>query len=393
MTLPLNGITVISLEHAVAAPFATRQLADLGARVIKIERPDKGDFARGYDTRAKGLSSHFVWTNRSKESLALDLKSTSGRAVLDKLIERADVLVQNLAPGAADRLGLDWNTLHTTHPNLILCNISGYGPDGPDEMRKAYDLLIQAEAGFLSLTGTPEAPAKAGISVADIAAGMYAYSGILAALLQRHSTGKGSLLNISMLEALAEWIGYPMYYAADDQSPPPRAGAAHATIFPYGPFKTGPHGEEVIFGLQNDREWNGFCTDVLERPDLVSDQRFATNALRAENHADLRAIIETCFSDQSAEQVRVKLDKAGIGNARMNDMAALWSHPQLAARNRWRNVDSPVGPMPALLPPAMPDNCEPRMNAIPAVGQHTHSILNELGLSQDEITALTGETS
>ena len=387
--LPLDGITVIALEHAVAAPFATRQLADLGARVIKIERPGKGDFARGYDTRARGMSSHFVWSNRSKESLTLDLKSEDGMKVLGKLIDTADILVQNLAPGAADRMGLGFETLHAKHPKLIICNISGYGPHGPETDRKAYDLLVQAEAGFLSITGTDTKPSKAGISVADIAAGMYAYTNILAALLQRGKTGKGAEINISMLEALAEWIGYPMYYATDGAEPPARAGAAHATIFPYGPFMAGD-GKEVMLGLQNDREWTTFCRDILEAPALETDPRFDSNHARAANKLDLTAIIMATFSKWSAEEVITKLSAAGIANARMNDMAGLWAHPQLKARGRWREVDTPVGPMPALLPPGGV-GAEPRMDAIPALGQHSRAILEELGMDSANIDALSGK--
>lgn len=387
--LPLDGITVIALEHAVAAPFATRQLADLGARVIKIERPGKGDFARGYDTRARGMSSHFVWSNRSKESLTLDLKSEDGMKVLGKLIDTADILVQNLAPGAADRMGLGFETLHAKHPKLIICNISGYGPNGPETDRKAYDLLVQAEAGFLSITGTDTKPSKAGISVADIAAGMYAYTNILAALLQRGKTGKGAEINISMLEALAEWIGYPMYYATDGAEPPARAGAAHATIFPYGPFMAGD-GKEVMLGLQNDREWTTFCRDILEAPALETDPRFDSNHARAANKLDLTAIIMATFSKWSAEEVITKLSAAGIANARMNDMAGLWAHPQLKARGRWREVDTPVGPMPALLPPGGV-GAEPRMDAIPALGQHSRAILEELGMDSASIDALSGK--
>ncbi|MGB7316793.1 MAG: CaiB/BaiF CoA-transferase family protein [Planktotalea sp.] len=385
--LPLEGITVVALEHAVAAPFATRQLADLGARVIKIERPGVGDFARGYDTRARGLSSHFVWTNRSKESLTLDLKSSEGMDVLRALIGRADVLVQNLAPGAADRMGLGFDALHKAHPNLILCNISGYGPDGPETDRKAYDLLVQAEAGFLSITGTDAQPSKAGISVADIAAGMYAYSNILAALIQRGKTGEGTQINISMLEALAEWIGYPMYYATDGAPPPARAGAAHATIFPYGPFPTGD-GKEVMLGLQNEREWAVFCRDILGAESMKDDPRFATNADRAANKLDLTAIIAVEFRAYTAEEMIAKLSAAGIANARMNDMEGLWNHPQLAARDRWRDVATPVGPMPALLPPGGLGDLEPRMDAIPELGQHSKAILKELGLNDEEVNAL-----
>jgi itaconate CoA-transferase len=385
--LPLDGITVIALEHAVAAPFATRQLADLGARVIKIERPKTGDFARGYDTRARGMSSHFVWTNRSKESLTLDLKSTEGMGILQDLLKDADVLVQNLAPGAADRMGLNFKSLHTDYPKLTVCNISGYGPDGPETDRKAYDLLVQAEAGFLSITGTDAKPSKAGVSVADIAAGMYAYTNILAALLQRGKTGEGSDINISMLEALAEWIGYPMYYATDGAEPPARAGAAHATIFPYGPFFAGD-GKEVMLGLQNDREWATFCRDILGAPALETDPRFETNQARSAHKLELTAIILSAFSKWTSEEVIAKLSTAGIANARMNDMAGLWAHPQLKARNRWRDVDTPVGPMPALLPPGGLGDAEPRMDPIPDVGQHTRAILTDLGMDTGQIDAL-----
>ena len=385
--LPLDGIKVIALEHAIAAPFATRQLADLGARVIKIERPGKGDFARSYDSRARGMSSHFVWTNRSKESLTLDLKSPEGMDVLSKLIEGADVLVQNLAPGAADRMGLGFETLHEIHSELIVCNISGYGPDGPETNRKAYDLLVQAEAGFLSITGTDAKPSKAGISVADIAAGMYAYTNILAALLQRGKTGLGIEINISMLEALAEWIGYPMYYATDGAEPPARAGAAHATIFPYGPFMAGD-GKEVMFGLQNDREWAVFCRDILDAPALETDPRFESNQARAANKLDLTAIIMAAFSEWNAEEVIVRLTAAGIANARMNDMAGLWAHPQIRARDRWREVSTPIGPMPALLPPGGV-GAAPRMDSIPALGEHSRAILEELGIDSARIEALS----
>ena len=385
--LPLEGITVVSLEHAVAAPFATRQLADLGARVIKIERPETGDFARGYDTRVKGLASHFVWTNRSKESLTLNVKHPKGTDILHRLVAQADVLVQNLAPGAADRLGLSFNDLHEANPGLIVCNISGYGADGPDHNRKAYDLLVQAEAGFLSVTGEPDAPAKAGISVADIAAGMYAYTNILAALLLRGKTGKGNNIDVSMLEALAEWMGYPMYYAFDGAPPPARAGAAHATIFPYGPFVAGD-GHEVMLGLQNEREWRAFCDKVLEQPDLVSDPRFESNHARAAHKDALTEIIVAAFATLTAEQVIIRLDEAGIANSRMNNMAGLWSHAQLKARNRWREVSTPAGPVPALLPPGGLGDMEPRMDAVPKLGEHNHMILTGLGLNSGEVDDL-----
>lgn len=384
---PLDGITVVALEHAIAAPFATRQLADLGARVIKIERPGVGDFARGYDDRVKGLASHFVWTNRSKESLALDVKHPASVAVLSKLVARADVLVQNLAPGAAARLGLSFDALKAEHPRLIVCNISGYGEDGPDRDRKAYDLLIQSEAGFLSVTGTPDEPSKAGCSIADISAGMYAYSSILAALIQRGRTGKGCSIDVSMLETMAEWMGYPLYYAYDGAPPPIRAGASHATIYPYGPFPAGD-GKSVMLGLQNDREWRIFCNDVLGQPRLASDERFASNGARNANRDALRATIVAALAPLSSEEVIAKLDTAGIANARMNDMHGLWEHRQLRARDRWRQVATPAGPIPALLPPGRVDDWEHRMDAVPALGQHTDSILAEIGCSSAEIAHL-----
>jgi itaconate CoA-transferase len=384
---PLDGITVVSLEHAIAAPFATRQLADLGARVIKIERPGTGDFARHYDSRVKGMASHFVWTNRSKESLALDLKHPQAALVLGALLSKADVLVQNLAPGAAARLGLTRAALAADHPGLILCNISGYGADGPDRDRKAYDLLIQSEAGFLSTTGTPEVPAKAGVSVADIAAGMYAYSSILAALLQRGKTGQGCSIDVSMFECMAEWMGYPMYYAFDGALPPSRAGASHATIYPYGPFAAGD-GKTVMLGLQNEREWRLFCEKVLLQPGLATDPDYASNAARAAHKTALEAIILAAFAPLTATEVTERLDAAGIANARLNDMADLWAHRQLQARNAWVDVQSPAGPLPALLPPARSDAFAPRMDAIPDVGEHSLALLEELGIDAETIALL-----
>lgn len=384
---PLDGITVVSLEHAIAAPFATRQLADLGARVIKIERPGTGDFARHYDSRVKGMASHFVWTNRSKESLALDLKHPQAALVLGALLSKADVLVQNLAPGAAARLGLTRAALAADNPGLIVCNISGYGADGPDRDRKAYDLLIQSEAGFLSTTGTPEVPAKAGVSVADIAAGMYAYSSILSALLQRGKTGQGCSIDVSMFECMAEWMGYPMYYAFEGAPPPSRAGASHATIYPYGPFAAGD-GKTVMLGLQNDREWRLFCEKVLAQPGLASDPDYASNAARAAHKTALEAIILAAFAPLTATEVTARLDAAGIANARLNDMADLWAHRQLQARNAWVDVQSPAGPLPALLPPARSDAFAPRMDAIPGVGEHSLALLEELGIDPETIAAL-----
>ena len=381
---PLDGITVVSLEHAIAAPFCTRQLADLGARVIKVERPGGGDFARGYDTQVEGLSSHFVWVNRSKESLTLDLKQPSAIAALKALLKTADVLVQNLAPGAAARMGLTAEILQKDNPGLILCDISGYGNNGPYRDKKAYDLLIQSEAGFLSVTGTKETPSKAGNSIADIAAGMYAYTNILAALLQRGKTGKGTVIDISMLESLSEWMSFPMYYAYKGAEPPPRNGASHATIYPYGPFKAGD-GKTVMLGLQNEREWVQFCEHVLENTALAQDERFDRNFKRNEKRAELLEIIDACFSKLTSEQLIARLEKAQIANAHLNDMAGLWKHEQLKARNRWKEVDTPNGAIAALLPPGLNDSYDYRMDAIPAVGEHTDSILRELGLSDSQI--------
>lgn len=386
---PLDGITVVSLEHAIAAPFCTRQLADLGARVIKVERPGAGDFARDYDERVNGLASHFVWTNRSKESLTLNVKQDEAGQVLDKLLSTADVLVQNLAPGAAQRMGLSFADLHERFPRLIVCDISGYGEGGPYEQKKAYDLLIQSEGGFLSVTGGPgeNEMAKAGCSIADIAAGMYAYTGVLSALLLRDKTGEGSRVDVSMLESLVEWMGYPLYYAYEGAPPPPRAGAAHATIYPYGPFPAGDGGT-VMLGLQNEREWQQFCDKVLLRPDLARDSRFNANARRSENRAELRAIIVETFAHMTAEQVIARLDTALIANAHVNDMAGVWAHPQLQARDRWREVDSPSGKLAALLPPGRNTAFEPRMDPVPGLGEHTDSVLAELGYKAHDIQRL-----
>jgi itaconate CoA-transferase len=385
-TRPLDGITVVSLEHAIAAPFCTRQLADMGARVIKIERPEVGDFARGYDTRTNGLASHFVWSNRSKESLALDVKAEGASRVLDALLAKADVLVQNLAPGAAARMGLSFETLRVRYPRLIVCDISGYGEGGPYSDKKAYDLLIQSESGFLSVTGGAgeNEMAKAGCSIADIAAGMYAYSGILSALLLRGRTGLGSRVDVSMLESLAEWMGFPMYYAYDGAQPPPRAGASHATIYPYGPFPAGDGGA-VMLGLQNEREWAIFCDQVLLMPYLKLDERFSANVQRSANRKVLRQIIVDTFADLKAAEIVERLDRAQIASANVNDMAGLWNHPQLKARKRWVQIDSPAGLLPAMLPPGINSAFAPRMDPVPALGEHSKAILEELGYTAESI--------
>ncbi|RFU32349.1 hypothetical protein B7463_g3995, partial [Scytalidium lignicola] len=383
---PLAGITVVSIEQAVAAPFCTRQLADLGARVIKVERPLVGDFARAYDTRVDGLSSHFVWINRSKESLALDLKSDKDLGVLKKLLLNADVLVQNLAPGACARLGLSYEALKEHNPSLIVCDISGYGTDGPYTNKKAYDLLVQSEAGLLSVTGTGKEPAKAGISIADISAGMYAYSNILAAIIQRQKTGEGCNIDVSMFESMVEWMGFPMYYTFNGAPAPVPSGAAHASIYPYGPFDTGD-GNTVMLGIQNEREWVIFCKEVLSDLDVATDPRFLNNTLRTENRDTLKNIICNTFSSLSSEEVIYRLDSAGIANAAVNDMQDVWNHPQLRARRRWTEVKTPVGMIPTLIPPGIPpaDNgnvIEPRMDPVPAVGEHNKVIFAELGIDE-----------
>ncbi len=384
---PLEGVTVVALEHVIAGPFCTRQLADLGARIIKIERPGVGDPARAYDERVRGMASHFVWTNRSKESITLDLKQSAAIEIVHKLLANADVLLQNLAPGAAARMGFSYDALKGRYPRLIVCDISGYGADGPYRDKKAYDLLIQSESGLLSVTGTPETPSKAGCSIVDIASGMYAYTNILAALIQRGRTGTGCRIDISMLESMVEWMSFPLYYTYDGAEPPVRAGASHATIYPYGPFPAGD-GKVVMLGLQNEREWAVFCDKVLERPDLKTDSRFSSGPKRSVARKELYAIIVEVLAKYTAEQVVQRLDTAQIGNARMNDMHEVWAHAQLRARKRWAEVDTEAGRIPALLPPGVPESFEPRMDAVPAIGQHTDAILGELGYSAAAIRQL-----
>ncbi|HMH36639.1 MAG TPA: CaiB/BaiF CoA-transferase family protein [Streptosporangiaceae bacterium] len=372
---PLDGLLVVALEQAVAAPFATRQLADLGARVIKIERAGAGDFARGYDTSVLGQASYFVWLNRGKESVELDVKSPGGQQAMAALLARADVFVQNLAPGAAERLGLDAAGLLARHRRLICCSVSGYGPDGPYAGKKAYDLLVQCEAGLLSVTGTPDAPCKAGISAADIAAGMYAYSGVLTALYERERTGRGSSFEVSLLDALGEWMTQPYLYTVYGGQEPRRTGARHASISPYGPYQA--RGGEVFIGLQNEREWAVLCEKVLARSDLVTDERFATNPDRVKHDDELTAIIEDVLASMTPDEVVARLDAAGIASARLRTPAEFAAHPQLAARDRWREADTPGGPVRALLPPVTVPGREAAMGAVPALGQHTEAVLAE----------------
>jgi len=381
--LPLAGITVVSLEQAVAAPFATRQLADLGARVIKIERPEVGDFARGYDAAVRGLSSHFVWLNRSKESLTLDLKHADARLVLHRLLEKADVFVQNLAPGATERLGLVTAELRKKYPRLILCDLSGYGSSGPYRDKKAYDMLIQAETGLISITGTEETPCKVGISAADIACGMYAYTGILTALLVRAQTGEGVALETSLFDSLAEWMSYATYYTMGG-SAPPRTGAQHATIAPYEPVMSGDN-KVVYLGLQNEREWKKFCEVVLQNPQLCADPRFDTNAKRVQNRPQLDQAMQNVFQKLTAAQIIARLETAQIANARLNTVQEFVEHPQLKSRRRWSTVGSPAGPLPALLPPVTMENVEPVMKEVPALGQHTDAVLAEIGFDSQTI--------
>ncbi len=366
------------MEHAVAGPFASRQLADLGARVIKLERLPDGDFARGYDDKVHGESSFFVWANRGKQSLAADIKTAEGQHIVGKILENADILIQNLAPGAMQRMGMDFDSLHEKYPRLIVCDISGYGEGGPLSDKKAYDLLIQAVAGLISVTGTPDQPARVGISIADIAAAMYAYSGILSALLQRARTGRGLRVEVSMLEALAEWMSYPLNFAHYGGTAPARSGLTHPSIAPYGQYTAGD-GQSLIFGLQNDREWHSFCIHVLQQPALAQDARFATNLQRVAHRAELDAVIASVLAHLSREQAMQRLDAGGIANAPLNDMHAVWNHPQLQARQRWREVATPAGNIQALLPPATLSDVEAAMGAVPALGEHTQALWDEFG--------------
>ncbi len=382
--LPLDDVTVVSLEQAVSAPFATRQLADLGARVIKVERPGDGDFARHYDETVNGMSSHFVWLNRSKKSLTLDIKHPLAGDVLHRLLTRADAYVQNLAPGAAARAGLNSADIAQRHPRLIQCNISGYGKGGPYEYKKAYDLLVQCETGVVSTTGTDADMAKVGVSIADIAAGMYAYSGILTALYQREKTGHGTVLDVSLFDALGEWMGYPAYYTAYGGTAPPRTGLSHATIAPYGPYPTGDR-RLVMLGIQNEREWSVFCREVIGQPDLASDARFQGNSQRVANRDEMDRFIDAAFARLTANEVIERLDEAKIANAQINTMQEFWDHAQLQARDRWRTIGSPVGPLQALLPPVVMRGAEVRMDPVPAPGEHNHEILRDLGYRGEDI--------
>ncbi|MFC8174579.1 CaiB/BaiF CoA transferase family protein [Streptomyces sp. NPDC057242] len=386
--LPLEGITVVAVEQAVAAPFATRQLADLGARVVKIERPDGGDFARGYDTAARGLASHFVWCNRGKESVAIDLKDPRGLALARRLAAGADVFVQNLAQGAAARLGLDAATLCAAHPRLIAVDVSGYGAEGPYAHRRAYDMLVQCEAGLVSVTGTPEHPVKSGVPAADIAAGMYAFSGVLAALVRRGATGRGGPVEVSLLDSLAEWMGHPLHHGMHGGAAPARTGLAHAVIAPYDAYPTADGGL-VLLSVQNDREWRRLAGQVLGRPGLADDPAFATNAARVAGRAATDAVVAEALAPLAAEEALARLDAAGIACARLNSVAELADHPQLTARDRWREVESPVGPLRTLLPPIVfPDAPEPRTDRIPALGQDTDEVLAGLGLRESEVREL-----
>ena len=381
---PLEGIVVLSFEHAIAGPLCTRQLAELGARVIKIERRETGDFARNYDTRTKGQSSHFIWTNRSKESLTLDIKHRKASEILNRLLSKTDVLVQNLAPSAMDNLDLNYEKLKKQYRQLIVCNISGYGSKGPYKDRKAYDLLVQAESGFLSITGTQNNYVKSGISIADIAAGTHAFSAILAAIIERGKSGKGSCIDISMLEAMVEWMGFPLFYSYGGAPPPERAGSDHASIYPYGIFQTGD-AETLMIGLQNEREWVNFCRKVLNKPELVEDQRFSSNTNRSINRDSLRVIIQDIFNTLSTKNLVEQLESAGIAFANVNDMSEVWRHRQLKDLNRLVTTSTPEGEISTFLPPTNNREFDPTLSAVPSLGEHSRLILEELGFTDHEI--------
>jgi len=380
MKLPLANVTVVSLEQAIAAPLASRHLADWGARVIKIERNAVGDFARGYDTAMHGMSSQFVWANRTKESLELDIKTEFGQEALHHLLSRADVFIQNLAPGAAKKVGLDAKALVERYPGLVACDISGYGSTGPYSKKKAYDLLVQCESGFLSINGSAEQPAKCGLSIVDIATGMYALNGILMALYRRERTGEGTALEVSLFDSITEWMSYPAYFTRDGGQPLKRTGLRHATIAPYGPFTAGD-GKVIFFGIQNQREWKNFCDNVLEAPSVCSDSRFLTNPDRVRNRDELDALINRCFAKWNSEELVNRLEKAAIANGRLNDVGSFLEHPQLHERGRIKTVDSPKGTLEVFLPPVIIHGMEPMLGPVPAVGQHTSAILEELGMS------------
>ena len=382
-SLPLSGITVVSLEQAVAAPFASRQLAELGARVIKIERPDGGDFARAYDVTVKGMASHFVWLNRSKESLTLDLKRPEAMRVIERLLENADVFLQNLAPGAIDRLGLGADALRRRYPRLIICNLSGYGTSGPYADKKAYDLIIQSEVGMLAVTGTEDTPSKVGVSIADISAGVYAYSGILTALLARKDSGEGTVVDVALIDTLGEWMSYAAYYTQYGGTQPPRSGASHATIAPYGSYRTCDGA--IIIAVHNKVEWTEFCSRVLQQPALAEDPRFQTNVLRVQHREALTEAIEAALMHLPSAEVLRRLETASIANARVNSIGEYLQHPQLAARDCWREIESPSGPIRALVPPVRLQDVEPAMGAVPALGQHSRAILEQLQFDRDTI--------
>jgi crotonobetainyl-CoA:carnitine CoA-transferase CaiB-like acyl-CoA transferase len=376
-SLPLTGVRVLALEQAVAAPFCSRQLADMGADVIKVERPDGGDLARAYDGALNGVSAYFAWLNRGKRSIVLDLKEPRDHETCARLLARADVFIHNLAPGAVERMGFGYDQLTARHPRLIWCGISGYGPDGPQRDKKAYDLLVQAEAGVVSMTGTPEAPAKVGVSIADIGAGLYGYSSILTALINPARPGPGERIDISMLECLTEWMMPPLYVFQGTGEVPGRVGVRHNMVAPYGAYACA--NGAVLLAVQNDREWRRLCSEVLVSPALADDERFATNERRVTNRVELERLIEDRFRTHTAAEVTDWLTHADIPTGAMNDVPAVAAHPQLAARQRWATVDSPGGPIPALLPPHNLQHAPPRMGAVPALGEHSAEIRAELG--------------